>query len=70
MYRDAAIEQAEARMDIEQACESLTRKQWEALALWLQGYTQEEIGERLGIRQQAISELLSVVFALLRGRLT
>ena len=39
----------ETRLDIEAAIEGLTEKQREALLLWLEGYTQEEIGERLGI---------------------
>ena len=47
----------ETRLDIEAAIEGLTDKQREALLLWLEGYTQEEIGERLGITHQAVSRL-------------
>ena len=37
------------RIDLARAWERLTRKQREAMILWLQGYTLEEIGEKLGV---------------------
>ena len=42
----------DTRIDLQAAMATLTDKQRDALELWVQGYTQEQIGEMLGIRQQ------------------
>lgn len=45
-FTDGGIAQAEARLDLVMACKQLTRRQRAALSLWLEGYTQEEIGDK------------------------
>ena len=40
------------------------------VCLWLEGYTQEEIGERMGIDRTQISRDLRVILILLRKALT
>lgn len=42
-------------LDLAMALEQLTAKQKGALLPWLEGYTQEEIAEMLGITQQQVS---------------
>ena len=46
-------------LDIRAACATLTDRQREVLALSVEGYTQREIGERLGIAQQTVGETLA-----------
>jgi len=41
-------------IDIERALACLTRKQREAVVLAMQGYTQAEIAERIGISSRAV----------------
>ena len=53
--RDPDILLCETRIDLEAAANSLTDKQRQALAMWLEGYTQEEIGEELGVWHQQVS---------------
>ena len=48
----------ELLMDVREALAQLTDKQREALALWLEGYTQAEIGERLGISERGAGRRL------------
>ena len=57
-------------MDLERAIQGLTDKQREALALWLQGYTQEEIGKALGITRRAVGRRLERAFERMRRCLT
>lgn len=52
------MEHIDLRVDLEEAAARLTRKQRVALWLWLLGYTQEDIGARLGVTQQAVSRLV------------
>ena len=56
----------ERRIDLERAIAQLTAKQREVLALWLEGYTQEEIAERCGIGQQRVCRRLQRAKARLR----
>lgn len=49
----------ELLMDVREALAQLTDKQREALVLWLAGYTQAEIGERLGVSRQAVTERIA-----------
>jgi len=48
----------ELLMDVREALAQLTDKQREALALWVEGYTQAEIGERLGIGKRSAGHRL------------
>ena len=70
MERDAMIERADIGMDLQEACQVLTRKQGEALGYWLQGYTQREIGDVLGISQAAVHYRIEGALARLREFLT
>lgn len=56
---DGGIAQAEARLDLARACEFCTPRQRAALSLWLRGYGQDEIAERVNSEQSAISRLLA-----------
>ena len=49
---------ADARLDLRNVLDCLTEKQAQALGLWYEGYTQEEIGEMLGVSQQAAGGLI------------
>ena len=49
------IERIDLRVDLETAAARLTRKQRLALWLWVLGYTQEDIGDALGVGQPAIA---------------
>ena len=60
----------ERRLILQEAIEELTPKQREALALWMQGYTQEEIGERVGITQRTVGRRLERAFKRIREYLT
>ena len=46
-------------IDIERALACLTRKQREAVTLAMQGYTQAEIAEVLGIHRNAVTRRLA-----------
>jgi len=49
------IERIDMRVDLERVAARLTRKQRLALWLWVLGYTQEDIGDALGVGQPAIA---------------
>ena len=49
-------------MDLAQALTALTPKQRRAALLYAQGFTQNEIGEMMGVDQSNISRLLENVF--------
>ena len=55
---DREADGIERRIDLERAIAQLTAKQREVLALWLEGYTQEEIAERCGIGQSQVCKRL------------
>lgn len=57
--RDAQLEAIDDLVDVGRAMERLTARQREVLALTVAGWTQEEIGERLGIAHQVVSEHLA-----------
>jgi len=59
---DDLAARCELRIDLERACRGLTARQRQALALWLQGYTQREIGEMMGIRRWTVCGLLRRAF--------
>ena len=47
------------RLDLQRACARLTERQRAVLALVLEGYTQREIGERLGIERSVVARHLA-----------
>ena len=55
---ESSIESRERLIDIEQALENLTEREREILSLSLLGYSQKEIGERLGYDQSQICRIL------------
>lgn len=48
----------ENKIDVERAMGRLSRREAAVLYLWVTGYTQEEIGEAMGVSQQRISQIL------------
>jgi RNA polymerase sigma factor (sigma-70 family) len=67
VMRDETTELVDVLMDAKGALTALTPKQRQALDLWLQGYTQQEIGERLGCSQSTVSRELRCARDLVRG---
>lgn len=57
--RDAQLTAVEELMDVERALARLTPRQREVLLLTVMGWTQEEIGERLGIARQVVGRHLA-----------
>ena len=57
--RDAQLEAVDDLVDVGRAVTRLTARQREVLALTVAGWTQEEIGEELGIRQWTVSRELA-----------
>jgi len=53
------MSEADTRIDLRRALPCLTEKQAEALGLWIEGYSQREVGERLGVSQQAVARLIA-----------
>jgi len=49
----------ENKIDVERAMGRLSRREAAVLYLWVTGYTQEEIGEALGVNQSTISRILA-----------
>lgn len=56
-------------LDLEQACRSLTPRQQQILACWLQGYTQREIASLVGLSQKAVWKHLHAAFRELHEKL-
>jgi len=50
------MDKVEQAIDLNAAIAQLTERQREVALLVAQGYTQEEIGERLGIAQRVVSQ--------------
>ncbi len=48
----------ENKIDVERAMGRLSYREAAVLYLWVTGYTQEEIGEAMGVSQQRISQIL------------
>lgn len=65
--RDAQLEAIDTLVDVERAVTRLTDRQRAVLALVVEGWTQEEIGERLGIGQCTVSREIAEVRAMLAG---
>jgi RNA polymerase sigma factor (sigma-70 family) len=66
VMRDETTEMVEALIDVKEAMSALTPKQRQVLDLWLQGHTQRDIGERLGIIQSSVCRRLQNAFATMR----
>ena len=49
----------ENKIDVERAIGRLSKREAAVLYLWVTGYTQEEIGEAMGVSQQRISQILA-----------
>jgi len=49
----------ENKIDVERAMGRLSRREAAVLYLWVTGYTQEEIGEAMGVNQSTISRILA-----------
>jgi len=49
----------ENKIDIERAMGRLSYREAAVLYLWVTGYTQAEIGEKMGVSQQRISQILA-----------
>jgi len=60
---------SDVRLDLERAAARLTERQRQALWLWCQGYTQEEIARRLGVWQQQVSSRIWRGIARLRAEI-
>ena len=60
------MDQVDEMLDLDAAIAQLTERQREVALLVAQGYTQQEIGERLGITHQVVSEHWQIAVAKLR----
>ena len=49
----------ENKIDVERAIGRLSRREAAVLYLWVTGYTQAEIGEKMGCDQSTISRILA-----------
>lgn len=49
----------ENKIDVERAIGRLSRREAAVLYLWVTGYTQAEIGEKMGVTHQRISQILA-----------
>ncbi len=49
----------ENKIDVERAMGRLSYREAAVLYLWVTGYTQEEIGEAMGVTHQRISQILA-----------
>lgn len=67
--RDETTETIDTLLDVQQAMALLTERQRQVLGLWGQGYTQQEIGESLGITQAAVCYRLAHAMSTLRSGL-
>lgn len=65
--RDAQLEAIDDLVDVRRAMARLTARQREVLALTVAGWTQGEIGERLGIGQCTVSREIAKARAMLAG---
>ena len=57
------VSDVDLRLDLRRACSRLTERQRAVLVLVLEGYTQEEIGEMLGIAQPTVFHHLVAIRA-------
>ena len=49
----------EQSIDLQRAIADLPPRQYRVVSLWMQGYTQREIGVKLGMTQASVSHLFS-----------
>jgi len=68
-YRDAdgGIAKAELRIDLEAAIARLTPEQHQAVYWWLEGYTQRETAERLGVDHSTVCRRLGGALAVIKS---
>lgn len=59
----------EAKIDLERFIPTLTEKQQQVVELTLDGYTQEEIGEKLNIKQNTVCEIYTRAIDKLREKM-
>lgn len=64
--RDETTETMDALLDVQQAMTQLTERQRQALTLWGQGFTQQEIGDRLGCCHQRVSQMIAEAAGLVK----
>jgi RNA polymerase sigma factor (sigma-70 family) len=55
---EGVIDTLDDAIDMEAAIDTLTERQRDTLALWLLGYTQQEIAEKMGVNQSTVSRRL------------
>ncbi len=65
---EPAEEVDEQRAQLRVAVEELAGRQREVIELYLQGYTQQEIGDMLGMRQRTVSEYMARAVVALRRK--
>ena len=53
------FERADARMDLAPLLAQVTPRYCQAFLLWVDGYTQEEIGQAMGICHQTVSKYIA-----------
>lgn len=65
---DGGIEAVEKKILIEKMLDALPRRKRRVVELALAGYTQAEIGEKLGIYQSTVSRIYDSAVSFLTGR--
>jgi RNA polymerase sigma factor (sigma-70 family) len=50
----------EQSIDLQRAIADLPPRQYRVVSLWMQGYTQREIGKMMGMTQASVSRLFSI----------
>ena len=63
------MDAVDQRIDLRDALPCLTEKQAGALGMWVQGYTQKEVGIVMGIRRQCAARLIDRALACIRHTL-
>ena len=61
------MNEIEQSIDLQRAIADLPPRQYRVVSLWMQGYTQREIGAELGVSQQAVSRCLIRAKSNIRG---
>ena len=64
---DRPTDKLDDYMDLAQSLTALTQKQRRAVLLYAQGFTQCEIGQMMGVTQQAICQTLEKAFLLMNN---
>lgn len=58
-FDEASIESIDERLDLERVIVNLSVREKRILYLFTAGYTQAEIGEKMGLSQQRIGQILA-----------